>query len=142
MSLRVVFDTSTLVSAALRADSVPDRALRFAIITQAVYASSESLIELGKALEHSKFDRYVSLDSRRLFLEKFKRDSIKCSISESHALEAIGVCRDANDDNFRALCLAANADVLVSSDLDLLVLHPWRGVAILTPAQFLEAVGG
>ena len=26
---------------------------------------------------------------------------------------------------------------LISSDADLLVLHPWRGVPILTPAAFL-----
>jgi predicted nucleic acid-binding protein len=33
--------------------------------------------------------------------------------------------------------LAAEADVLVSSDKDLLVLHPWRGIRIVTPAEFL-----
>ena len=36
-----------------------------------------------------------------------------------------------------ALALACEADVLVSSDADLLVLHPWRGVPIVTPGDFL-----
>jgi predicted nucleic acid-binding protein len=37
--------------------------------------------------------------------------------------------------------MAVQADAMVSSDQDLLVLHPWRGVAILTPAQFLAQFG-
>jgi predicted nucleic acid-binding protein len=41
------------------------------------------------------------------------------------------------DDKFLALALASDADVLVSSDEDLLVMHPWRGVPIMTPFQFL-----
>ena len=35
------------------------------------------------------------------------------------------------------LALAAGADIIVSSDDDLLVLHPWRGVRILRPADYL-----
>jgi predicted nucleic acid-binding protein len=33
------------------------------------------------------------------------------------------------------------ADVLVSSDDDLLVLNPWRGVPVLRPAEFLARLG-
>jgi predicted nucleic acid-binding protein len=49
-------------------------------------------------------------------------------------------CRDPKDNQFLALVLACDADVLVSSDADLLVLHPWQGVPILTPGAFLEIV--
>jgi predicted nucleic acid-binding protein len=45
--------------------------------------------------------------------------------------------RDPKDDKFLALALVAEADVLVSSDKDLLVLHPWRGIGIVTPAEFV-----
>ena len=45
-------------------------------------------------------------------------------------------CRDPLDNKFLALALASEADTLISSDEDLLVLHPWRGIPILTPAQF------
>jgi predicted nucleic acid-binding protein len=34
--------------------------------------------------------------------------------------------------------LAADADALVSSDGDLLVLDPWHGIPIMTPAQFAK----
>jgi hypothetical protein len=35
------------------------------------------------------------------------------------------------------LALAAGAETIVSSDDDLLVLDPWRGVRILRPAEYL-----
>ena len=46
-------------------------------------------------------------------------------------------CRDPRDNQFLALALVSEADALVSSDEDLLVLHPWRGIPIVTPAEFL-----
>jgi predicted nucleic acid-binding protein len=59
-------------------------------------------------------------------------------LSQTELGEVQGCCRDAKDEWVLALALAANAEVIVSSDRDLLVLHPWRGIAILTPVQFLE----
>lgn len=38
-------------------------------------------------------------------------------------------CRDPKDTQFLALCKACDADALISSDADLLVLHPWQGLA-------------
>jgi predicted nucleic acid-binding protein len=47
-------------------------------------------------------------------------------------------CRDPRDNQFLALALAAEADIVVSSDEDLLVLHPWRGIPVVTPVEFLS----
>ncbi len=47
-------------------------------------------------------------------------------------------CRDAKDDRYLELALAAEAHSIVSSDEDLLVLHPWRGVRIVRPAHYLQ----
>jgi predicted nucleic acid-binding protein len=46
-------------------------------------------------------------------------------------------CRDPKDNLHLELALAAKAERIVSSDADLLVLHPWRGVRILRPADYL-----
>jgi len=52
-------------------------------------------------------------------------------------------CRDAKDDMYLELALAAAADTIVTGDADLLVLHPWRGVRVLKPAAYLaESEGG
>ena len=50
---------------------------------------------------------------------------------------AVHDCRDAKDNKYLELAMAARADFIVSSDDDLLVLNPWSGVRILRPAEFL-----
>ena len=49
-------------------------------------------------------------------------------------------CRDPKDDKYLELALAAGAETIVSSDNDLLVLHPWCGVRILNPAGYLALI--
>lgn len=46
-------------------------------------------------------------------------------------------CRDAKDNKYLELVLASGADILVSSDDDLLVLSPWRGRRIVKPVEYL-----
>lgn len=53
--------------------------------------------------------------------------------------ERIAVCRDPTDDKFLELAINGAADVIVSGDADLLVLHPFRGIPILSPAGFIRA---
>ena len=137
MILRVVFDTSTLVRAAILPNSIPDQALSHVILQHCLCASAETLNEIGRVLRQQKFDRYIGLDSRIEFFQKLCRDSLHCTVPTEILDEVKGVCRDARDDQFLALCIAAHANLLVSSDQDLLVLDPWRGIAIRTPAQFL-----
>ncbi|MGA8044161.1 MAG: putative toxin-antitoxin system toxin component, PIN family [Terracidiphilus sp.] len=137
MSLHVVFDTSTLVSAALRPDSIPEQAFRLAILEHHVFVSRETLGELDRVLKLKKFDRYVALDVRTEFVKKLRRDSVHCTVPKE-LLDAVrGACRDPKDDPILALGLAAGAEILVSSDQDLLVMHLWRGIRIVTPADFL-----
>ncbi len=50
-------------------------------------------------------------------------------------------CRDAKDNKYLELALAASAATVVSSDEDLLVLHPWRSVRILQPPEYLAGAG-
>ncbi len=55
---------------------------------------------------------------------------------------AVTDCRDRKDDKYLELAFAARAATLVSSDDDLLVLHPWRGIRILRPAEYLAEAEG
>lgn len=51
--------------------------------------------------------------------------------------ERVTDCRDAKDNKYLELALAADAGTIVSGDADLLVLDPWRGIRILKPATYL-----
>lgn len=52
---------------------------------------------------------------------------------------AVADCRDPLDNKHLELALAAGAGVIVSSDNHLLVMHPWRDVRILRPAEYVAA---
>ena len=48
------------------------------------------------------------------------------------------ICRDPDDDAVLSCALAAQADLIVSGDQDLLVLQVFEGIPILTAAQAME----
>ena len=52
--------------------------------------------------------------------------------------ESIHDCRDPKDNKFLELAVSGDATHLVTGDDDLLVLHPFRGVAIVTSQAFLD----
>ncbi|TAE80988.1 MAG: putative toxin-antitoxin system toxin component, PIN family [Alphaproteobacteria bacterium] len=53
--------------------------------------------------------------------------------------EVIVACRDAKDDMFLELAVNGKADALVTGDKDLLVLHSYRGIPIITVREFLDS---
>lgn len=53
---------------------------------------------------------------------------------------AVTGCRDAKDHQFLELAETANVEMIVSSDADLTVLHPWRDIPILPPSASLVGV--
>lgn len=136
--MRVAFDTSTLVSAALRVGSVPHRALVQAFTAGEVCASESTLTELELVLQRPKFDLYQPADVRKAFADIFRRRALLFTVPEADESIVSPPCRDPKDNKFLALIQACDADVLISSDDDLLVLNPWQGIPILTPAQFLK----
>jgi predicted nucleic acid-binding protein len=50
-------------------------------------------------------------------------------------------CRDKKDDMFLNLAIDGKADVLLSRDPDLLMLHPFCHIPILNPADFIQWIG-
>jgi len=77
------------------------------------------------------------MGARSEFVDLIRRRSLFLPVKQSDVDEVEPGCRDATDNFILALAGVAHAKVIVSSDNDLLVLHPWHGIAILTPAQFL-----
>ena len=133
----LVFDTNVLISAALHAASIPSRAVRHAVRADMILASTATFSELARTLERPKFDRYVSLAARREFLGFIHLASRFVEINR-----LIRACRDPADDKFLDLAVNGGADLIVTGDADLLVLHPFEGVEIVTPAAYLARTAG
>jgi putative PIN family toxin of toxin-antitoxin system len=136
---RVVLDTSTLVSAALKIGSVPHQALMKALGSCDLCASVETLAELERVLQRDKFDRYLDRESRLSFVALIRRHAHLFAVQDADMDAVLPACRDPKDNQFLALVLVAEADALVSSDDDLQALHPWRGIPIVAPAEFVDA---
>jgi len=86
-------------------------------------------------LTRSKFDKYISLDIRYQFLAKIRLESDQILISE-----LINKCRDPKDNKFLEVAVNGNATHIITGDQDLLELHPFRGISILTLRQFLQII--
>jgi len=129
---RCVIDTNVLISRLLMADSVPGRAARHAAETGVMLVSHDTLDELVEVLSRPKFDAYVTVEERRGFIERLLRIAEQVVI-----LRTVQACRDPRDDKFLEVALNGEADVIISGDRDLLALHPFMGIAILTPADYL-----
>lgn len=131
---RYVFDNNAVVSALLFAESVPGRAFYAALDHGEVLVSPATFAELSDVLDRKKFDRYVTRAERDQFLVMLLGVATVVEITQE-----VHACRDPKDDKFLELALSGGASCLVTGDPDLLVLHPFRGVPILTPAQFLAS---
>lgn len=138
MKQRVIVDTSTLVSAALRADSTPRLALKTALELFELCLSEGTLSELETVLARPKFARYAPAEALRAFIESVRAEGSMFSVSAADLEKVEPRCRDTEDHHILALAKVAEVDLIVSSDQDLLVLHPWRGIPILTPVQFVS----
>jgi hypothetical protein len=131
---RFVLDTGVIVSAVLLPRSVPRQTVDLAFVRGIVLASADTIGELDEVLRRSKFNRYLREEERLLFLAAFIRDAKVVDVTER-----LTECRDPKDDKFLELAVSGNATCIVSGDDDLLVLNPFRGVAILTPQEFISA---
>ncbi|MCB0109573.1 MAG: putative toxin-antitoxin system toxin component, PIN family, partial [Caldilineaceae bacterium] len=76
---------------------------------------------------------YISEEQRLLFLANFLQLAVSVEVTQQ-----ISACRDPKDDKFLELAVNGNADCIVTGDKDLLVLHPFEGVAILTLTEFRD----
>ncbi len=129
--LRVVCDTNTLISYLLLPQSAPALAVRKALEQGVLLVSESTLSELADVLSRPKFDRYISIEDRQAFFRLFSRMYERVNI-----VYPVNACRDPKDNQFLEVAVNGEASIIITGDADLLVLHPFQGVSILTAAQF------
>ena len=94
--------------------------------------SLEIATELADVVRREKFDHFLK--------RQLREELIAGTIRHSEFIETstiIRACRDLADDKFLELAIDGVASAIVTSDVDLLVLHPFQGIPILTPRDFL-----
>ena len=136
--MRLVLDTNTVVSGLLWGGN-PQRILGFADDRRVTLFTSRALIaELIEVLGRPKF-RSKFLQHGKTPLQLAGRYALA---SEFVALQSVPrtVPSDPDDDAVIATGIAAGADLIVSGDSDLLALHPYRGMQILSAADAVRHV--
>ena len=133
---RVVIDTNIVLSGFIKPESVPAQAMETAVREGEVLISAAVFREFEAVLDRPKFDRYGPLASRQRYLQAFLN-----GVKMIRIVHTVTDCRHPKDNKFLELALSGQADAIVTGDLDLLALHPWRGIAVLTPADYLAQPG-
>ena len=144
---KVVVDTNVLLSAALSPTGAPAALLAWLLIHSRLVLSKDTFSELQTRIFKPKFDRYLSLETRKRILHDVSAAALWIDVPKD--LVAQLYSRDPDDDaraegektdTFIHAAIAANACAIVSGDLDLLVLDPIGAVRILTPRLALDAI--
>jgi putative PIN family toxin of toxin-antitoxin system len=136
VTLRVVFDTTVVVSALVFTDGrlawLRDhwRAGDFVPLV-----SRATLVELTRVLGYPKFR--LSSDDRRELLAEYLPYCEVIKLTRRCKL----ICRDASDQPFLDLAQSGKADLLVSGDRDLLALDGETRFSIETPAAYRARLG-
>ena len=128
-----VFDTNSLISAYILAGSKNRLAYNKAFDTGMLVYSIATFDEFTEVFSRSKFEKYLTLEQRFVAINEFRAKAFLINADIS-----ISECRDPKDNKFLELAVEANASCIVTGDKDLLELHPFRGIAILTAAAFLR----
>jgi putative PIN family toxin of toxin-antitoxin system len=134
---RVVCDNNLIVSAMISPQGTAARTYDALFAKSEVLISAPLLLELRAVAARRKFDRYMALSLRMAFL-----DAYELACDQVRIRHSIKECRDPKDNMLLELALSGGADLIVTGDKDLLCLHPWRGIAILSPADYLKAFRG
>lgn len=111
---------------------MPERAMLRAEAVDLFALSAPVEAEIVGVLNRPRFALTVSTARRARML-----DVLRGQAAWFIPAETVTDCRDEKDNKYLELALAAGADIIVSGDEDLLVLHPWRGVRVLRPAEYL-----
>lgn len=133
--IKIVVDTNIWIS------FIIGRSLDFLIKaiktkTVEVFFSQELHDELFSVLTRPKFQHLISeikiAEIREIINSKVTIINPDCTITD---------CRDPKDDFLLELDVSAKADYLISGDLDLLVLNPYRNIHIIKAKDFEKLLG-
>jgi putative PIN family toxin of toxin-antitoxin system len=130
-----VFDTNVLISAIIDIESSSATALLKARIRGKLLVSHEVVWEYLSVFSRKKFDKWISFENRINFIENIIENSMLVNVTQH-----VSVCRDIKDNMFLSLAASTQASCIISGDKDMLVLHPFNEIPILSPGDFLKYI--
>ena len=134
MTLRVVYDTNVIVSAALKPGSLPASLVAMAMAKAVrVFLSPAILTEYDAVLKRPKF----RLDPKAV--ETFLRDLRNAAVMVRPS-QRVSRAPDEPDNRFLECAVAARADYLVTGNKRHFPFSAFEGTRIVRPAEFAQLV--
>lgn len=137
--IRVVIDANQFVSALLKPESNPADVLHLVREEKIqLVISSDIVNEIRAVLLYPRIMKRHRRTSEQieLFLKKLLKTAVV-----THSKARLDVVKDDPSDNKYLECaVEGRADYIISGDSHLTDLRSFRGITIVTPAQFLEAL--
>ena len=138
--MRAVIDTNVLLSGLLWHGAPHALIEHVQTGTLTMISSPVLLAELAEVISRAKFDDILARSNT----------SRERSLAEMRQLAEVivppplpqPVCRDPDDDHVLACALAAQVDLIVSGDADLLNLREYQSIRIVTAAEALRLIEG
>ncbi len=128
--MRIVVDTNVFVSAAFKETSWPGFVVRWVDGFGGLLKTAATEQEVFEVIQRPRIAKKIPPS----FRESLQR--IFAAAEPVTITEKISACRDPKDDKFLELAVNGNADIIVSGDVDLLILNTFREIPIINSAAF------
>ena len=109
----------------------PFRIVEHLIKNNALIFSKETISELSSRITQPKFDKYVSAEDHEAYVNNLILSADLVIIDN-----LIQGCRDRDDDKFLETAVKGDAQFIISGDQDLLTMHRFEGIDIVTVQVF------
>ena len=135
MSNRIaVADTNLVISFFMGPKSPASVAFSLLMDEYHLIASHDTFAEFREVFMREKFAR-IRRERRLAAVSRYRY-----LVEMVPTVTPLQICIDPKDDKFLSLAVSGNASLVLTSDDHLLRLNPFRGVDILSPAQYLRRV--
>jgi putative PIN family toxin of toxin-antitoxin system len=129
---RLILDTNVIISGVLLKGEAIRSLLIYVLNEYQLVFGQTTWDELASVFQRDAFEKMMPLGARLRVLAEL---ASKVEVVESTSI--VTDCRDPKDNKFLSLAIDANAIAIVTGDKDLKVLHPYKGIAIQSPADFM-----
>ena len=131
--VKAVIDTNVIVSAAKSTDGNPAQIFEMLLLEEITnYTTKDIIGEIKEVLARPRIK--LNLIGQEFILNNFEKSSVKIqTISKFNIVK-----EDPDDNKFLECAVDSKAEYIISGDDHLLKLKEFKGIKIVTPAEFVE----
>ena len=131
--VKAVIDTNVIVSAAKSTDGNPAQIFEMLLLEEITSYTTKNIIEeIKEVLARPRIK--LNLLEQEFILSNYEKSSIKIETTSKFDI----IKEDPDDNKFLECAVDAKAEYIISGDDHLLKLREFKGIKILTPAEFVK----